>query len=55
MQVGDNVKIIKGNQFVAEGIVYKRQGAKIKISIREKDQEQHDYEGVNCSVLLSWN
>lgn len=35
MQVGDNVKLMKGNNFIAEGIVYKRQGAKIKISIRE--------------------
>jgi hypothetical protein len=55
--VGDDIAIMKNNSIIASGIVYKRAGPKIKVSIREQDREQqhYDYEGTNCHVVLKWN
>ena len=35
IQVGDDVAILKNSTIIASGIVYKRAGPKIKISIRQ--------------------
>jgi hypothetical protein len=35
LQVGDDVAIMKNNSMIASGVVYKRIGPKIKLSIRQ--------------------
>ncbi len=57
MQVGDDVAIMKNNNIIASGMVYKRSGPKIKISIRQEDRDMqdYDYEGTNCNLVLKWN
>ena len=37
VQVGDDVAILKNNTIIGSGIVYKRVGPKIKISIRREE------------------
>ncbi len=54
--MGDDVALMRNNSILTSGVVYKRIGAKIKISIRENDRdEHHDYEGMNCHIVLKWN
>ena len=56
LQVGDDVAIMKNNSMIASGVVYKRIGPKIKLSIRQEEHgQQHDFEGVNCHLVLKWN
>lgn len=35
MQVGDDVAIYRNNSIIASGVIYKRVGPKLKISIRQ--------------------
>jgi hypothetical protein len=55
IQVGDDVTLYRNNSIIAEGVVYKRQGHKIKITIRQELDDDNDLEGTNCHILLKWN
>lgn len=57
MQVGDDVVVMKNNAVIGSGMVYKRTAAKIKVSIRQQDTDDHayDYEGTSCHLVLKWN
>lgn len=57
MQVGDDVALFKNNAMIAQGIIYKRVGPKLKVSIRNDVNQENDYdfEGVNVNVVLKWN
>jgi hypothetical protein len=40
---------------LADGVVYKRMGGKIKISTRTELDDDNDLEGLNCQIILKWN
>jgi len=53
--VGDDVALFKNNAVVADGIVSKRVGPKLQVSIRNDIDDDNDFEGLNCNVVLKWN
>ncbi len=55
MQVGDDVALYKNNNIIAEGVIYKRNGGKLKISSRTEIDEEQDLEGTSCNLILKWN
>jgi len=55
VKVGDDVALFKNNTIVADGVVYKRVGPKLQVSIRNDIDDDNDLEGLNCNVVLKWN
>lgn len=55
VQVGEEVGLFKGSGMVAEGVVYKRGGAKVHVAVRGEIDEENDLEGLNCNIVLKWN
>lgn len=47
--------MFKNNSVVVDGIVSKRIGPKLQVSIRNDIDDDNDLEGLNCSVILKWN
>jgi ATP-dependent RNA/DNA helicase IGHMBP2 len=55
MQIGDDVALYKNNNIIAEGVIYKRNGGKLKISSRTEIDDEQDLEGTTCNIILKWN
>lgn len=55
IQVGDDVALFKNNTIMTDGVVSKRVGPKLQISLRKEGEDDNDLEGMNCNVVLKWN
>lgn len=55
IQVGDDVALFKNNTIMTDGVVSKRVGPKLQISLRKEGDDDNDLEGLNCNVVLKWN
>jgi ATP-dependent RNA/DNA helicase IGHMBP2 len=55
IQVGDDVALFKNNAMVVDGVVSKRTGSKLQVTIRKEIDDDNDFEGLVCSVVLKWN
>ena len=55
ISVGDDVALFKNNVIVTDGVVSKRIGPKIQVSIRKDIEDDNDLEGLMCNVILKWN
>lgn len=55
IQVGDDVALFKNNNIVVDGVVSKRAGPKLQVTIRKEIDDDNDLEGLVCNVVLKWN
>jgi superfamily I DNA and/or RNA helicase len=55
IQVGDDVALFRNNTIVVDGVVSKKVGPKLYVSIRKEIDDDNDLEGLNCNVVLKWN
>lgn len=55
IQVGDDVALFKNNAIVVDGVVSKRAGPKLQVTIRKEIDDDNDLEGLACNVVLKWN
>jgi hypothetical protein len=55
IQVGDDVALFRNNAIVVDGVVSKRAGHKLQVTIRKEIEDDNDLEGLACNVVLKWN